>query len=58
MASLGDVLIGSGGCNSRYHPTCICLGLPDSVIDTIKKYGGRGVNFSCTSCRLEGGKWK
>ena len=54
MASLGDVLIGCDGFNSRYHSTRVCLGLPDSVIDTIKEYGGRGVNFCCTSCRLEG----
>ena len=38
MASLGDVLI---GCNSRYHPTRVCLGLPDSGIDAIMKYIGR-----------------
>ena len=22
-----------------------CMELPDSVIDTIKQYGGRGINF-------------
>ena len=39
MTSLGNVSI---GCNSRYHPTRVCLGLPHYVIDTIKEYGGRG----------------
>ena len=28
--------------------------LPDSVIDTIMEYGGRGINFCCTCCRLKG----
>ena len=45
--------IGCGGCNSRYHPAHVCLGLPDSVIDAMKEYGGKGVNLSRTSCRLE-----
>ena len=48
MASLGDVSIGCVGCNSRYRPTYVCLGLTDSVIDAIKEYGGRGVLFLCT----------
>ena len=48
----GDVSTGCGGCNSRCHPTRICLELPDSVIDAINEYGSRGVSFSCTSCRL------
>ena len=52
MDSLGNVSIGCDGCNSRYDPTRICMDLLDSVIDAIKKYGGSGVNFSCTSCRL------
>ena len=28
--------------------------LPDIVIDTIMEYGGRGINFCCTCCRLKG----
>ena len=55
MASFGDVSLGCGGCNSMYHPTRVCLGLLDSVIDVIKEYGARGANFSCTTCRLEEG---
>ena len=42
------------GCNFRYHPTRVCMEFIDSVIDTIKEYSGRGVNFCCTSYRLEG----
>ena len=49
IASLGDVSIGCGGCNSRYHTIRICLWLPERVINAIKQYGGRDVNFSCTS---------
>ena len=33
-------LIDCGDCNSRYHPTRVCLGLPDSVIGTMKEYSG------------------
>ena len=46
--------ISSGGFNSRYHPTRVHLGLPDSVIDTINEYGVGGVNFCFNSCRLKG----
>ena len=55
IASLGDISIGCDGWNSIYHPIHVCLGLPDSTIDTVKEYGGRGINFCCTSCRSEGG---
>ena len=39
MASLGDVSIGCSRYNSRYHPTRVCMVLPDSVIDAIKEHG-------------------
>ena len=55
VALLGNVSIGCGCFNSRYHPNHVCTGLPDSVINAIKEYGGRGINFSYTSCRFEGG---
>ena len=53
MTSLGDVQAGCSGCNSRYHPTRVCMGLPDSVIDAVNEYGSRRISFFCTSCRLE-----
>ena len=53
LAALGDIFIGCDGCNSRYHPTHVCLGLPDSIINIIKEYSSKGINFCCTSCRLE-----
>ena len=37
------------------HPTRVFLELPDIVIDAIKEYGGRDINFCCTSCRFKGG---
>ena len=55
MASLGDISIGCDGCNSRYHSTHVCLRLHDSIINNIKEYDVRGINFCCTSCTLEGG---
>ena len=55
MTSLGEISIGCDGFNSRYHPTYVCLGLSVSIINTIKEYGGRGINLCCTSCRLETG---
>ena len=54
IASLGDISIGCDGCNSMYHPIHVCLGLPDSTNNTIKEYGGRGINLCCNSCRLKG----
>ena len=30
VTSLGDNSIGCDSCNSRYHPTYVCLGLPNS----------------------------
>ena len=55
MASSSDVSICCGSCNFRCHPPLACVGLPDSVIDAIKEYGGRVTNLSCTSFRLEEG---
>ena len=55
MASLGDISISCDSCNSRYHLTPVSFGLPDSIINTIEEYGGKGINFIYTSCRLERG---
>ena len=48
------ISVGCDSCNPRYHPTHVCTGLLDSIINTIKEFGGRGINFCYTSCRLEG----
>ena len=55
MASLGVISISCNGCNSRYYPTHVCLGLLDNIFNTIKEYHGRGMNFWCTSVKLDGG---
>ena len=52
---MGDISLGCDGCNSGYHPTHVSLGLPDKIINSSKEYGGMGINFCCTSCRLERG---
>ena len=55
VASLGDNSIGSHSCNSRYHLTSVCMGLPDSIIKTIKECGEMDINLCCIFCRLDGG---
>ena len=50
---VGDDCIGCDKCTVWYHPTSTCVGLPDNVIKTIRDYGGRGVSFCCTACRLD-----
>ena len=42
VTSLGDSSIGCDSCNSEYHPTHVCLWLPDDIIiNIIRKYGGK-----------------
>ena len=53
MGSLGDIFIDCDGCNYMYHPSHVCLGLHDSIINTIKENGGRSIKICCTSCRLD-----
>ena len=50
---VGDDCIGCDKCTVWYHPTSTCVGLPDNVIKTIRDYGGRGVSFCSTACRLD-----
>ena len=38
MASLDDVSVGCGGCNSKYHSTRVCLGLPDMMVLSYRRY--------------------
>ena len=54
MTSLGDTSIVCDICYSSYHHTHVSLGLPGSIINTIKEYGGRDIKFYCNVCRLEG----
>ena len=43
-ASLGESSIGCDSCSSRYHPTSVCLGLPNSIINAEKETSGRGAH--------------
>ena len=45
MVSLDDSSIGCDSCNSRNHPIHVSLGLSNSIINSIKEYGGKGINF-------------
>ena len=44
--------IGCDTCDKWYHPNPTCVGLPVSVITSIKDYGGAGISFSCSDCRI------
>ena len=43
--------IGCDKCQSWFHPTPLCLGLSERVIDAIREAGGEGIEFVCTQCR-------
>ena len=49
---VGEDGIGCDNCQNWYHPTPVCVSLPRDVIKTIKDYGGQGIEFVCTSCRV------
>ncbi|KAK4325801.1 hypothetical protein Pmani_003634 [Petrolisthes manimaculis] len=42
-------------CSKWFHPTSMCMGIPDQLISGIQDYGGGGVLFVCTECRSSGG---
>ena len=44
--------IGCDHCELWFHPTSICMSLPPDVIETVKQYGGAGVAYICTDCRI------
>ena len=50
--AVDDDGIGCDRCEDWFHPSTMCMGLPDSVIDNIANFGGHGVLFVCTLCRL------
>ena len=51
----GADAIGCDRCTNWFHPSPMCLGLPDQLITSIQEYGGTGVVFVCTECRTCGG---
>ena len=49
--TVGDDGIGCDKCSTWFHPSSLCLGLSDRVIDAIREAGGDGIEFVCTQCR-------
>ena len=50
-APVGEDGIGCDRCDRWYHPSVLCMGIPENVIENIKSYGGDGVSYICTVCR-------
>ena len=50
-----DDSIGCDRCSKWFHSSSMCLGLPDQLVSSIKQYGGDGIAFICTDCRITGG---
>ena len=50
-AVVGEDAVGCDRCDRWYHPSVMCMGIPESVIDNIRSYGGEGVSYICTVCR-------
>ena len=48
--------IGCDRCETWFHPSSMCLGLPDEVVNNIVEYDGQGIAFICTECRSNSGK--
>ncbi|MPC93753.1 hypothetical protein E2C01_088894 [Portunus trituberculatus] len=48
---VGDGSIGCDKCHTWFHPSSLCLGLSDRVIDAIREGDGEGIEFVCTQCR-------
>lgn len=47
-----DECIGCDACQSWFHANAMCAGLPDSLIKSLLDYGGSGVRFVCSKCRV------
>lgn len=50
-AAVGQDSIGCDRCDNWFHPTSICMGVSERVIDAIREAGGAGVEYVCTQCR-------
>ena len=49
--TVGDDAVGCDRCDRWYHPSVMCMGIPEGVIDNIRQYGGDGISYICTVCR-------
>ena len=48
--------IGCDHCETWFHPSSMCLGLPDQIVNNIIEYEGQGIAFICTECRSKSSK--
>lgn len=48
---VGSDAVGCDRCDRWFHPSVLCMGIPESVIENIKQYGGGGISYICTVCR-------
>lgn len=49
---VGRDSIGCDKCDKWYHPSPLCMGLSELVIEAIREAGGIGIEFICTHCRI------
>ena len=47
-----DQCIGCDACESWFHANEMCTGLPHALITSLLEYGGSGVRFVCSKCRV------
>ena len=43
--------IGCDKCDNWFHPSPLCMGISDRVIDVIREAEGAGVENVCTQCK-------
>lgn len=48
---VGDDATGCDRCSSWFHSSSMCLGLPDSLVSSIREHGD-AIAFICTDCRV------
>lgn len=49
----GNDAVGCDKCYVWFHPSSMCLGLPEQLVRDIGEYGGSGIAFICTDCRSQ-----
>lgn len=49
---VGNEAIGCDRCSGWFHPTVMCLGIPENSIKEIVRLGGDGILFVCLHCKV------
>ena len=52
-ADVSDKAIGCDKCDTWFHDSEMCTGLPQDVLKAIERFQGSGIQFICMKCRLE-----